>query len=262
LNSGDLAKELTLAESLAHEAGRLQVRRRATLTVHGAKAHANDLVSDVDIASEALIVDGLRAGFPEDAVIAEEGASNAGTSGRRWIVDPLDGTRNYITGAGPWSVCIALQDGGHTVAAVVHDPAVSETFTAVRGDGAALDEQPIEASGCSRLDEAIVAFSFNPSLEAKRAMAQIISALLPAVGDIRRVPAALNLAYLAAGRFDAGLLLNTRLWDIAAGLLIAAEAGVVLGGPGGAPAPALTLAAGRALWPEFAAAAAPAVAHV
>jgi myo-inositol-1(or 4)-monophosphatase len=248
-----LAAELAIAEALVREAGRLQVRQRATLTVHGAKAHANDLVSDVDLASEELIVDGLRTAFPADGVLAEEGASSAGTSGRRWVVDPLDGTRNYITAAGPWSVCVALQDGDDTVLAVVHDPAAGETFTAVHGAGAALDGQPIAASDCTRLAEGIVGLSFNPSVKAKRTVAQIISGLLPAVGDIRRIPAALDLTYLAAGRFDAGLLLDTKLWDIAAGLLIAAEAGVVLGGSGGVPGPELTLAAGPALWPEFSA---------
>jgi myo-inositol-1(or 4)-monophosphatase len=247
---------LATAEALAHEAGRLQLRERATLTVRGWKAHANDLVSDVDLASERLIVDGLRAAYPADAVLAEEGSSSAGTSGRRWIIDPLDGTRNYVTGAGPWSVCIALQDGADTVVAVVHDPNAQETFTAARGAGAALNGDPLRASDCSRLAEAIVGFSFNPSSPAKRAMAQIMPALLPAVGDIRRVPAALHLAYLAAGRFDAGLLLHTKLWDIAAGLLVAAEAGVVLSGPHGAPTPELTLASAPALWEEFSAAAA------
>jgi myo-inositol-1(or 4)-monophosphatase len=255
----DLPAALAIAEDLAREAGRLQMRERATLTVRGWKAHANDLVSDVDLASERLIVDGLRAAFPADGLLAEEGARSAGTSTRRWIVDPLDGTRNYITGAGPWSVCIALQDGDDTVVAVVHDPGARETFTAVRGAGASLDGQPLRASDCSRLGEAIVGFSFNPSPEAKRAMAEMMPALLPAVGDIRRVPAALHLAYLAAGRFDAGLLVHTKLWDIAAGLLIAAEAGVVLSGPDGVPTPECTLAAAPALWPEFSAAAVAAV---
>jgi myo-inositol-1(or 4)-monophosphatase len=252
----DLTAALAIAESLARAAGRLQMRERATLTVHGWKAHANDLVSDVDLASERLIVDGLRTAFPADGVLAEEGSSSTGSSSRRWIVDPLDGTRNYVTGAGPWSVCIALQDGNDTLVAVVHDPAARETFTAVRGAGATLDGEPLGASACSRLGEAIVGFSFNPSPEAKRAMAEILPALLPAVGDIRRIPAALHLAYLAAGRFDAGLLVHTKLWDIAAGLLVAAEAGVVLSGPDGVPTPELTLAAAPALWSQFATAAA------
>jgi myo-inositol-1(or 4)-monophosphatase len=249
----DLSAELATAEALAREAGRLQLRERATLTVHGWKAHANDLVSNVDLASERLIVDGLRGAFPADGLLAEEGSSGTGTSSRRWIVDPLDGTRNYVTAAGPWSVCIALEDFEGTAVAVVHDPAADETFTAVRGGGAALDGEPIGTSECTRLGEAILGLSFNPSADAKRTMAEIVAVLLPAVGDIRRVPAALNLAYLAAGRFDAALLVNTMLWDIAAGLLVAAEAGVVLSGRGGAPGPELTLAAAPPLWPAFSA---------
>jgi myo-inositol-1(or 4)-monophosphatase len=255
----DLGSALATAVELAGEAGRLQVRERATLTVHGWKAHANDLVSDVDLASERLIADGLRARFPADGLIAEEGASGAGTSGRLWIVDPLDGTRNYVTGAGPWSVCIALQDGPDTVVAVVHDPAAQETFAAVRGGGAQLNGEPLRASDCSRLDEALVGFSFNPSLAAKRDLARILPAMLPVVGDIRRVPAAMTLVNLAAGRLDAALLLHTKLWDIAAGLLVAAEAGVVLSGPDGTPTPELTLAAAPGLWSEFSEAAAVAV---
>jgi len=259
VSEDDLGSALATAVELAREAGRLQLRERATLTVHGWKAHANDLVSDVDLASERLIADGLRARFPADGLVAEEGASAAGTSGRRWIVDPLDGTRNYVTGAGPWSVCIALQDGSDTVAAVVHDPAAEETFAAVRGGGAQLNGEPLRASDCSRLDEALVGFSFNPSSAAKRDLAQILPAMLPVVGDIRRVPAAMTLVNLAAGRFDAALLLHTKLWDIAAGLLVAAEAGVVLSGPDGTPTPELTLAAAPGLWQEFSEAAAFAV---
>ncbi len=257
-----LSTALATAEHLAREAGRQQVRERARLTVRGWKSHANDLVSDVDLASERLIADGLRAAFPADGVLAEGGSNSGGTSDRRWIVDPLDGTRNYVSGAGPWSVCIALQDGADTMAGVVHDPGAQETFTAIRGAGAALNGERIYASVCSRLAEAIVGLSFNPSLQAKRDIAQVMPVLLPAIGDIRRVPAALNLAYLATGRFDAGLLLHTKLWDIAAGLLVAAEAGVVLSGKDGAPAPEFTLAAGPALWREFSAMAAAAVPHL
>ena len=247
-----LSAALATAEHLAQEAGRLQVRERATLTAHGWKAHSNDLASDVDLASERLIADGLRAAFPADGVLAEEGENSAGTSGRRWVADLLDGTRNYVTGAGPWSVCIALQAGVDTVVAVVHDPGGSarrspRCAVPVRRSPA----KPIRASGCGRLAEAIVGFSFNPSPLVKRDMARVMSVLLPAVGDIRRVPEALHLAYLAAGRFDAGLLWHTKLWDIAAGLLVAAEGGVVLSGPDAAPTPELTLAAAPALWREF-----------
>ena len=141
------------------------------------------------------------------------------------MIDPLDGTRNYLTGTGPWSVCIALQEGETTRVAVVHDPVAGETFSAVAGGGAALDGEVLTTPSIARVDEAIVGLSFNPSPVTKRRMAGLLSGLLPGVGDVRRIPAALNLAFAAAGRFDAALMVDTQLWDVAAGLLIAAEAG-------------------------------------
>ena len=243
----DLAAAHRRAVELAESAGRLQVQRRSSVVVQGTKAHANDLVSDVDHASEALIVDGLRAAWPDDGVLAEEGHSAPAVQGWRWVVDPLDGTRNYLTASGPWSVCLALQLDEVTQVAVVHDPAAGETFSAIRGFGAALGGAPIRVADTARLDEAIVGLSFNPSPQAKRRMATLLGTLLPQVGDVRRLPAALDLCYLAAGRLDGALCLDTRLWDIAAGLLIAEEAGAALGGPGGTASPELALAAVPAL---------------
>jgi myo-inositol-1(or 4)-monophosphatase len=258
----DLAAARALAVELAEAAGRLQVRRRATVVVHEAKAHANDLVSDVDHASERLIVDGIRAVWPDDGVLGEEGSSAAGTSGWRWVIDPLDGTRNYLTATGPWSVCIALQrnndlqgddlQGDDLKMGVVHDPVAGETFSAVAAGGATLGTTVIGASDCAAVEKAVVGLSFNPSPETKRRMAGILPVLLPAVGDIRRIPAALCLCYLAAGRLDAGLLVDTKLWDVAAGLVVAAEAGVVLGGVDGVPAPDFILAAAPAVAAEYA----------
>lgn len=250
----DIRAAHDLAVRLAREAGALQVRERAGITAHAVKAHANDLVSHVDLASEALIVDGLRAAFPDDGVLGEEGGGVTGTSGRRWIIDPLDGTRNYLSGAGPWSVCIALQDGptdDDLALAVVHDPVVGETFSAISGEGSFLDGAPAAASDRTRLGEAITGLSFDPSPATKQLMADVIRALLPEVGDIRRIPAALDLAYLACGRFDCAVLAGTKIWDVAAGLLLAREAGVVLGGIDGRPSPALILAATPGLWTAF-----------
>ena len=252
--SPDLHEAHDLAIGLARVAGALQVRERAGVTTHAVKAHANDLVSHVDLASEALIVDGLRAAFPDDGVLGEEGGGVPGTSGRRWIVDPLDGTRNYLSGSGPWSVCIALQDGpgDHDLAlAVVHDPVVGETFSTISGEGVFLDGAPVTASDRADLHKALAGLSFDPSSATKQLMADVIAALLPEVGDIRRLPAALDLAYLACGRLDCAVLAGTKLWDVAAGLLLAREAGVVLGGVDGRPSPALILAAAPGLWDAF-----------
>ena len=223
----DLAAARELAIDLAVAAGRLQVERRGTVVV-GSKAHANDLVSDVDVASETLIVDGVARAWPGDGILAEEGSSAPASSGWRWVIDPLDGTRNYLTGAGPWSVCIALQEGTATRMAVVHDPVAGETFSAISGSGATLGGMSLEVTSTARVAEAIVGLSFNPSPETKQRMAGIIVALLPGIGDVRRVPAALDLAYVAAGRVDAALMVDTQLWDVAAGLLLATEAGAVL----------------------------------
>ena len=246
-----------VAVTLAREAGALQLRERPGVTVRATKAHRNDLVSDVDLASEALIVDGLRAAFPDDGILGEEGESTAGVSGRRWIVDPLDGTRNYLSAAGPWSVSIALRDGpADLVVGVVHDPALGETFSAVAGAGCLLDGRPVTASSCARLDEALAGLSFDQSIATKERMAPVVAALLPVVGDIRRIPAALHLAYLASGRLDCGMLVGAKLWDVAGGLVLAREAGVVLGGVGGTPSPELVVAAAPGVWEEYAAGAA------
>jgi myo-inositol-1(or 4)-monophosphatase len=166
------------------------------------------------------------------------------------VIDPLDGTRNYLTGTGPWSVCIALQEGETTRVAVVHDPVAGETFTAVAGAGALLGREPLAVSATTRLEEALVGLSFNPSPQTKRWTGQLVAVLLPEIGDVRRVPAALDLAYVAAGRLDAGLMVDTQLWDVAAGLLIATEAGAVVAEVTGV-GPDLILATTPALRPEL-----------
>ncbi|MET0422505.1 MAG: inositol monophosphatase family protein [Actinoplanes sp.] len=248
----DLFAARDLAAALAVRAGRLQIERRDTLRVGAPKAHANDVVSDVDIASERLIVDAIHEAWPEDTMQAEEGHGRSGTSGWTWVIDPLDGTRNYISRTGPWSVCIALYFDEQARAAVVHDPAAGETFSAVAGGGALLNGEPITVSGGPSLDKALIGVSYQPGPATKARAGRLLGELLPLVGDIRRLPAALNLVYLAAGRLDGGFALDTNLWDIAAGALIAQEAGVVLGGRGPDFSTDLTVGAAPALWPTLA----------
>jgi myo-inositol-1(or 4)-monophosphatase len=221
----DLADVVEQVADIAERTGRLQLERRGSLVVRGTKAHLNDLVSDVDLASEQLITDAITAAWPDDGILGEEGHDTAGTSGWRWIVDPLDGTRNYVTASGPWSVSIALYEGDRPVVGVVHDPVLGETFTAAAGAGARLNGEPIGVAGPKGLDEAILGLSFNPSPAVKQQVADMLGRVLPVIGDLRRVPAALNLAYLAVGRTDASVLVDAKIWDVAAGLVIAAEAG-------------------------------------
>jgi myo-inositol-1(or 4)-monophosphatase len=249
----DLAATRDLAASLASKVGTLQVERRDSLEVLAPKAHANDLVSDVDIASERLIVEGIAAAWPEDAIHAEEGGNSPGTSGWTWVIDPLDGTRNYVSRTGPWSVCIALYHDRQPRMAVVHDPVAADTFSALEAGGAFLNAKPISASAAPPLDQALVGVSFHPAPETKDRVGRLLRELLPMVGDIRRVPTALNLAYQADGRLDGGVAVDTKLWDIAAGALIALEAGVVLGGESGDFSTRLTIGAAAPLWPALAA---------
>jgi myo-inositol-1(or 4)-monophosphatase len=248
----DLLAVRDLATELAVRAGELQVGRRDTLRIGAPKAHANDVVSDVDIASEQLIVDGVRAAFPDDAIQAEEGHGRDGASGWQWVVDPLDGTRNYISRTGPWSVCVALYHGDEPRVALVHDPAAGETFGAVAGGGAFLNGERITGGHETGLDKALIGVSFQPNPRTKERTARVVRELLPRAGDIRRIPAALNLVYQAAGRLDGGLAIDTNLWDIAAGALIAREAGVTLGGYGPEFSTELTIGASGSLWPELA----------
>ncbi|WP_221320635.1 inositol monophosphatase family protein [Actinoplanes sp. L3-i22] len=247
----DLLAARDLVAAVAVRAGQLQLERRDTLRVGAPKAHVNDVVSDVDLASEQLIVDAIRAAWPDDAVQAEEGGGRAGTSGWTWIVDPLDGTRNYISRTGPWSVCVALRHEDRPRLAVVHEPVAGETFSAIAGGGAFLNGAPLTAPDGASLEKALVGVSFQPNPKTKERAARVIRELLPVVGDIRRLPAALNLVYQAAGRLDGGVALDTFLWDIAAGALVAEEAGVVLGGRGPEFTTELTIGAGRGLWPEL-----------
>ena len=249
----DLAAAREVAVALAVEVGAMQVAERGRVTGLEIKAHANDLVSHVDIASEKRIVEGLLGSWPDDGILGEECHQVRGSSGWRWVIDPLDGTRNYLNGAGPWSVSIALLEGEATVLGVVHDPALGETFSAITGRGATLNDAPIGVSTSTALAGSLVGLSFNPSPPTKIEMAAILGTVLPVSGDIRRIPSALGLSYLAGGRFDAELALDTQTWDIAGAAIIAAEAGAVLGGRVGTPPHALTVAAGRGLWAEFAA---------
>jgi myo-inositol-1(or 4)-monophosphatase len=226
----DLIEARDTAVALAAEVGRFQLQHHGTLTASTSKAHANDLVSHVDVTSENRIVEGLRSVWPDDGILAEEGTSIVGTSGWHWVIDPLDGTRNYLSGTGPWSVCIALQQDGKTVLGVVHDPSSGESFSAIRGSGVWLNGQPTHLSSVGSLGGALLGVSFNPSLATKKVVGELVQRLLPVLGDMRRLPSALNLAYIAAGRLDCGVILDAQSWDVAAAEILATEGGALIQG--------------------------------
>jgi myo-inositol-1(or 4)-monophosphatase len=208
-------------------------------------------VSDADREAERTIRELLAAERPGDGLLAEEGSRAESESGRRWVVDPLDGTINYLYGVHVWAVSVALEDAEGGLLGVVHDPVHRETFTAVRGEGARLNDEPIAVSGCDVLERALVATGFSYEEERRVEQAEIVRRLLPRVRDIRRAgAAALDLAWLAAGRYDAFYERGVKRWDWAAARLVATEAGAVTADLPGEP-PGVIAAATTELFGEL-----------
>jgi myo-inositol-1(or 4)-monophosphatase len=249
-----LSSDLELAERAARAAGEVLMGYygRAPEGL-GSKSSDTDLVSDADREAERAIRELLSVERPDDGLVAEEGSRVRADSGRRWIVDPLDGTINFLYELPAWAVSVALEDASGLAVGVVHSPVLGETYCAVRGGGAWLAEngRPLAASGCDRLDRAMVAtgFSYEPARRAEQAAA--VAELLPLARDIRRAgAAALDLAWTAAGRLDAYYESGLNPWDWAAGHLLVEEAGGVTGWVEGEP-PVLVAAATPALLEEL-----------
>jgi myo-inositol-1(or 4)-monophosphatase len=192
----------------------------------GTKTSSTDVVLDADRASEAEVVRVLRGAFPDDAVIAEEGTDVGAGASRRWYVDPLDGTVNYLYGIPHFAVAIACEDDEGLLAAVVFDPARDELFTAARGAGAWLGPDRLSVSTADDLGAALVATGFAYVAGSRAVQADLLTAVLPHVRDIRRNGSAqLDLAWVAAGRIDAYFESVDKPWDWKAGALLVREAG-------------------------------------
>jgi myo-inositol-1(or 4)-monophosphatase len=249
---------LALASGLAVRAGRMVRDGRAARGVSTAatKSSSTDVVTEFDRASEALIVGAIREARPDDALVGEEGTRTPGTSGIHWLIDPIDGTTNFLYGLPGYAVSIAActDDGsevGRAEVGAVFIPSTDELFTAVRGRGAWLDGSPIRCSDTSDLSLALVATGFNYQAERRGPQARRVAELLPLVRDIRRLGAAApDLCYVAAGRVDAYFEEFLGPWDLAAGELIAREAGCVSSAlHGGLVMPSSTLVANPQLHP-------------
>lgn len=195
------------------------------------KSSATDMVSEVDHQAEAAVVGLITAHRPRDAILGEEGSSRAGTSGVRWVVDPLDGTTNYLFGVPAFSVSIAAELDDTPVVGVVIDPSRAETWAAVTGRGARRNGDPtVVAEGRSELSTALVATGFGYRAERRTYQARVAAHVIPAVRDIRRFgSAALDLCWVAGGRVDAYYEWGLNPWDLAAGRLICDEAGARTG---------------------------------
>ena len=236
-----------LAERTARRAGALLLdgagRARAEVST---KSTGTDLVTEMDRAAEALITEDLLRARPEDGILGEEGADHAGTSGVRWVVDPLDGTTNYVYGFPGFNVSIGAEVDGQAAVGAVFDVVRQELFSAARGLGATRDGEPIRVSAATDLRLALVGTGFAYVPERRRLQAQVLVEVLPRVRDIRRQgAAALDLCSVACGRLDAYYERGLAPWDLAAGGLIAREAGAeVTDFDGGAPRAGAVVAAG------------------
>ncbi|MFB9307632.1 myo-inositol-1(or 4)-monophosphatase [Agromyces hippuratus] len=254
---------LDLARSIALQAAEFaRDARRGGVSVAATKSSPIDIVTAVDRDTEALIRRLVLEARPDDGIVGEEDDARIGTSGVNWVVDPIDGTVNFLYGIPAWSISVAVVEGstdptGWTaLAGVVVNPTTGEVFEARAGGGARLDGRPLQVNTEVPLSHALVGTGFSYSAETRRAQAEVLLEVLPLARDIRRIGScALDLCSVAAGRLDAFYERGLNPWDHAAGALIAREAGARVGGPGGGAATAeLVLAAPPALYEELAAA--------
>ena len=273
ISGGDDPDLIEIAERLARGAGELvRVGRAAAAARSGpggrpgsggsgagaglgvdVKSTPTDLVTELDRASERWLVGQLAELRPHDAVLGEEGAAKPGGTGVRWLLDPIDGTVNFLYGLRPYAVSVAAERDGIVVAGCVYDPTSGEAFTARRGAGAWLDGRPVGGRWVApSLDRAVVGTGFSYDGGRRAGQGRVLAGVLPRVANLRRLgSAALDLCYVAAGRLDAYFEQHLELWDRAAGALVATEAGAVVGGLRGRPPGVVTVAASPAVAAEL-----------
>ena len=220
---------LDLATRAAHAAGAELLARYGRIQGLDTKTSATDPVSDADRAAEALLVELITSERPDDGLLGEEGAARPSASGLRWVIDPLDGTVNYLYQLDNFSVSIAVEDSIGALVGVVHNPTTGRTYSAVRGGGAYADGRRLRVNDPVPMERALLATGFGYSPQRRAAQGALIAALLPRVRDIRRIgSAALDLCAVAAGAVDGYLEEGVKAWDVAAGALIAKEAGAIV----------------------------------
>lgn len=218
---------LALARDVALEAGRTAVAmRRQGVSVAGTKSSVIDVVTDADRTVEQLVRRRIRQARPDDGFVGEEGDDVATESGVRWIVDPIDGTVNYLYGRSTYAVSVAVEVEGVVQAAVVLRPLTGDLYTARRGHGAYRNEEPLRVREEVPLAESLIATGFSYEQPVRAAQAEAVARMLPQVRDIRRTGScALDLCAVAAGRLDGYVEEGPEVWDDAAGGLVATEAG-------------------------------------
>jgi myo-inositol-1(or 4)-monophosphatase len=211
------AEFLSLARSAAFAAGRVLLARQDAVDAVRMKSSATDPVTSADEAAQRAIASVIAGARPDDALTGEEALRRSGTSGFHWIVDPLDGTVNYLYGRDEWAVSIAVRDAAGPVAGVVHAPALGRAYTAIRGQGAWLGDRRLAVRDTTDLSTAIIGTGFSYSADGRRSQAAVLSRLLPRIADIRRGgSAALDLAAVASGTLDVFYEDDLEEWDWAA----------------------------------------------
>ncbi|MEM7285916.1 MAG: inositol monophosphatase family protein [Actinomycetota bacterium] len=197
------------------------------------KSSSTDFVTAIDRESERRIVEAITEVRPDDAFMGEEGTDTPGTTGVRWVIDPIDGTTNFVHAHPGFSVSIAAEVDGRVVAGAVADPMHDELFDAALGEGARCNGRPITATAETELSRALVATGFSYDPDRRVRQAEALMTILPRIADIRRMgSAATDLCGVAIGRVDGSFEIGLSHWDLAAGALIAAEAGAVVRWPG------------------------------
>jgi myo-inositol-1(or 4)-monophosphatase len=234
--TGRWQTELAVATRAAEAARAIHRRGRDQELRIESKSTATDLVTQIDREAETAIREVLLGSFPEDTILGEEQGEAGGSSGRRWIVDPLDGTLNYAHGLPWYCVSIALEDGEGVQVGVVLESVHGELFTAIRGGGAFVDGRPVRVTDRERLAESMLATGFAYRIDWMMENVEIFARVIPQARAIRRPgSAALDLANLAAGRLDGFWELYLNPWDVAAGTLLVQEAGGRVTDERGAP---------------------------
>lgn len=220
--SGQSAR--SVCETAARRAGELVLARFRTDVEVSLKGRAN-VVTDADLASERLILDYVKEEYPEFGILSEESAPVAGDSPYTWVVDPIDGTRNFAEGIPHFCVVVAIANGDNVLAGVTYDPVRDELFAAQQGRGASLNGEPISVSDRQQLDEAVLGFDLGYNFDQAKLLLEMAGGMWPRVSGYRLMgSSALSIAY-AAGRIDLYFHHSLSAWDIASGILLAREAG-------------------------------------
>lgn len=242
------AELLKLAESVARAAGSHLMNRPSSFTFTE-KSSVVDFATQMDQQSEELIVKQILAVRADDGIIAEEGAAKPSKSGITWVIDPLDGTVNYLYGLPGWNVSIAAKDEDGVLVGVVYAPSINGFWSAIRGGGAKYNGNKIKCNDPVTLDKSLLATGFAYDLNLRVSQGDTMAKLLPKIRDLRRNgAAAVDLCYVAMGAIDGYFEGSLKEWDYAAGGLIATEAGAVISGRGGKAADSdLVVCAGPAL---------------